>query len=158
MSLYRARHALAPLIAVAVTAGGCSRTAAPEIVDDFGQCRQSSGEFANSGCTDVMGRVVGVRGQPLAGVHVGLRQSLAAGQFNTPYVQTDAQGLFRLRLTRMAPPGLPDTVSVWVGATIRPTLPDRVATVFDSALVLVTVAPVGRVPEAARLTISLPVQ
>jgi hypothetical protein len=129
-----------------------------EVIDDFGQCRQSTGEFVNSGCADVVGNVVGGRGQPLTGVDVGPRQSLGAGQFNTPYVQTDAQGQFRLRLTRIgALPGSPDTASVWVGATVRPTLPQLAATIHDSVLVVVTVAPIGRVPDAARVTIALAV-
>jgi hypothetical protein len=152
------RVALPFTIGAVVSLGACGRSTPPQIVDDFGQCQPSGGDLGSTGCTDVLGNIVGARGQPLAGVDVGLRQSSAGGQFNTPYVQTDAQGLFRLRLTRVAPPGSPDTASVWVGATVRPTPPQSVAAIFDSALVPVRVAPIGRIPEAARVTISLPVQ
>jgi hypothetical protein len=127
-------------------------------MDDFGMCQQRSGEFGSSGCADVTGTVVGLSGQPLGGVDVGLRETTAAGLFAAPFVQTDAQGQFRLRLTRVAPPGLPDTVTVTIGAAVRPVLPQTQATATGAAEVLVTVVPIGRVPVAARISIALPVR
>jgi hypothetical protein len=151
------RPAFACTVASLLVTAGCGRTTPVEVIDDFGQCRQNAGEFANAGCADVVGNVVGARSQPLPAVDVGLRQAAAAGQLAAPCVQTDARGQFHLRLTRMAPPGLPDTASVWVGATVRPTLPQLAATTRDSVLVVVSVAPIGCVPVAAHVTIALPV-
>jgi hypothetical protein len=50
-----------------------------------------------------------------------------------------------------------DSASLWVRATVIPTVEQGRATVFDSALVRVRIAPVGQLPDTARLSIQLPV-
>jgi hypothetical protein len=121
-------------------------------------------EFGNSGCVEITGQVVGLRGQPLAGISVGPRYVRAGeeqGQlFSTTYASTDADGAFRFRVSRMVgrPTVVgPDTVSLWVaGADPATAGVDVPARVRDSVLVLATVSPVGAVPEPAVVRLTLP--
>ena len=81
-------------------------------------------------------------------------------QFNTVYVDTDAAGQFGFRIFRVAWPtnGVgSDTVALWIRATVKPTLPQTVATIFDSVLVRVVIAPIGQAPTPGSVRIVLPV-
>ena len=126
---------------------------------DAQHCAQTY-EFGNYGCTDIAGQVLGSAGQPLAGIYVGPRYLADRDGFNAPYVTTDAEGLFRLRLTRFsAPPpaGEPDTVSLYVRASDPSSSGvDLPATIQDSVLVHVTVAPVGAVAPMIHVVLRLP--
>ena len=113
-------------------------------------------EFGNYGCAAVEGGILGARSQPLAGISVGPGVSADGGQFNTPYVMTDSNGRFQLRLTRYAR-GTSESASVWIRAIVIPAPAERVATIVDSALVRLRVAPVGQVPDTAHAAIVLPV-
>jgi|SRR5205823_11003209 len=132
---------------------GCSRGLTDS--RDSRICPQTY-EFGNYGCAAIEGQVLGVRSQPLAGISVGPRSSADGGQFNTPYASTDGNGRFQLHLTRYAH-AASESASVWIRATVIPTPAERVATIFDSVLVGVRVAPVGQVPDTARVTLVLPV-
>ena len=113
-------------------------------------------DFSNTGCAVFQGHVIGTQDQPLAGVSVGPRPSADGGQFNTVYATTDASGAFQFQLSRYSP-SQSDSASVWIRATVIPTQAERVATVFDSALVRVRVAPVGQIPDTCQIVIRLPV-
>jgi hypothetical protein len=125
-------------------------------------CQQSF-EFGNTGCFEVSGQVVGLRGQALGGISVGPQPVPGPNaSFNSAYQTTDSTGRFQIRLSRMAggPPanGAPDTISVYVVAVdLRSTGPGVPATIVDSVLTSVTLAPVGTVPSAAEVRIILPV-
>lgn len=127
-----------------------------------GACPQTY-EFGNTGCFEVRGTVVGTAGQALAGIFVGPRPITTRAGFNSYFATTDAAGRFNVRLARMfgRPPldGTPDTLSVYVVAVDPRTAGVGIpATVRDSALVVVTVAPVGAVPtpNEVRLTLAVP--
>jgi hypothetical protein len=159
--LRRARpvHVARCLTAAAIGFLGACRP--PTRVDDHGVCRQTY-EFSNTGCFEVEGAVVGTAGQPLTGIAVGPRYLHDDALFNTQYVTTDDAGQFRFRASRMlgSPPSepRPDTVSVYViAADPRSAGLNVTATVRDSVLVVVTVAPVGTVPTPAVVRITLPV-
>lgn len=129
-------------------------------VEEFGACRQTH-EFGNYGCAEVSGRVLGSQGQPLIGVSVGPRYLAEVGPplYDAMYVETDAQGRFRFRVTRYAPRKLlvvPDTFSLYVSAAVRPN-PGTGApsSVVDSVLVQVELAPIGAVPRPAEVEIRL---
>jgi hypothetical protein len=143
--------ARSPALAVALLLG-CRDVAEPP---DSRACPQTY-EFGNTGCTVIAGDVRGARNQPLAGISVGPRPSADGGQFNTPYVSTNDNGRFQLRLTRFAS-AVSEGASVWIRATVVPTPEERIATIFDSVLVRVRIAPVGQVPDTADVTIVLPV-
>lgn len=121
-------------------------------------------EFGNTGCVEVIGQVVGLRGQPLTGISVGLRHtsvSEAPGQaFSSAFTWSDSAGAFRLRAMRMVgrPPRTgPDTISLWVhGADPRSSGVGVPARVRDSVLVVGTVSPVGAVPEPTVVRLVLP--
>ncbi|MEP7384653.1 MAG: hypothetical protein ABI910_23480 [Gemmatimonadota bacterium] len=128
---------------------------------DSRACQQSY-EFGNSGCAEVSGQAVGLRGQALQGISVFARGSPDFFPFSSGYVVSDASGAFRVRITRMfgSPPAdrAQDTVSVYVVARNQPvdwaTGQPRVQ---DSVFTLVRVSPVGSVPEASSLRIVLPI-
>ena len=123
-------------------------------------CRQTR-EFSNTGCVQVEGQVIGTTGQPLSGIFVTPRYLPGSPTFDSPYEKTGADGRFRLRLTRYEPlpPGLtgPDTLSIFIGAADPRSASIGVpATVRDSVLIVVTIAPVGAVPEPVVVSITLP--
>lgn len=127
--------------------------------EDPDRCAQTY-EFGNYGCTDIAGQVLGSAGQPLGGIYVGARYLPDRDGFNSPYVRTDVDGLFRLRLTRFSgppPAGEPDTVSLYIQAS-DPTSSgiNRPATIQDSVLVHVTIAPVGAVAPLTHVVLRLP--
>jgi hypothetical protein len=76
--------------------------------------------FGGTGCLEVAGRVVGMRGQSLGNMQVQLRALSGPSAFDWTYQETDTSGQFRLRLSRMSgkPPsdGRPDTVSIYTVA------------------------------------------
>jgi hypothetical protein len=143
-------------------AAGCLHSTQGDDRGDPRACRQTY-EFGNTGCADVAGEVVGLRGQPLATISVGPGNSERSDGLNTTYADTDVEGLFALRLTRFGPKPPwaaigPDTVSLYVRAADPRTagvgIPARVR---DSVLVRLTVAPVGAVPEPSTVRIVLDV-
>lgn len=137
---------------------GCS---SPTVDDQAaGVCAQIRG-WAVGGCVAIEGQVVGARDQPLGGIFVGPRPSADGWQFNTVYVQTDGTGQFGFRIFQIAASAngvVSDTVALWIRATVTPTLPQTIATAFDSALVRVVIAPIGQVPTPGLVRIILPVQ
>jgi hypothetical protein len=157
-----ARHNSARRLNIALAlalASGLAACRSPSVIaDDFGTCQPPTGEFGGSGCVEILGRVLGARNQPLGDVVVGPTATADASQFNTPITSTDGSGRFRLRMRRVAPPPLPDSVTIEVRATVVPNLPQMAATVLDSATVRVAVAPMGQVPVPASVTIVLPVE
>lgn len=125
-----------------------------------GVCPQTY-EFANPGCLEVRGVVVGMRGQPLPGISVVSRSRSTQAGFAASPATTDATGSYRLRLMRMAgarPKAGPDTASVYVVATDRTSVDVGAgARIRDSVLVLGTIAPVGQVPTPSQVRVVLPV-
>ncbi len=98
----------------------------------------------------------------MAGISVGPRPVPGPSLFNSAYQMTGSAGSFRLRLSRMIgqPPAgaVPDTLSVHVIASDpRSAGIGSPATVRDSVLTIVTVAPVGTIPQAAQVRITLQV-
>lgn len=122
-------------------------------------CRQTY-EFGNYGCADIIGRVVGDAGQPLAGVSIGPRflpDSVDAGSYNTVYTTTGADGRFTLRLHRFGRRRVipaPDTLSLYIEATIPP-MHGAISAASDSILVQAALAPIGQVPRPATAEIQL---
>lgn len=152
---------LIPRITLALLIGlivGCRN---PTDLADSLACQQTY-EFGNTGCFEIVGHVIGSRGQALAGISVGPRSALGQNVFGSAYQMTDSAGSFRLRSFRMVgqPPAgaVPETHSVYVIATDPRTAGlGSPATVRDSVLTIVTVAPVGTIPQAAQVRITLPV-
>lgn len=144
------------LLAFVGTIAGC-RTP----TDSGSRACEQTYEFGNTGCFEVAGQVVGSAGQALRAIAVSLRSPTGpSSDFNSNYQMTDSAGQFRIRLSRMAgnPPagGAPDTASVYVIAADLSTaglyMP---ASIQDSVLALVTLAPVGTIPEPVVVRITL---
>jgi hypothetical protein len=122
-------------------------------------CQQTF-EFANTGCLEVSGQVVGLRDQPLPGVTVTTNYIAHGDAFGTSSAMTDVNGAFMLRATRLAglPPSVgPDTLSLWIvgGHPDTGNVGDP-APMRDSVLVQVTVSPVGQIPTTAVARLVLP--
>jgi hypothetical protein len=117
-------------------------------------------EFANSGCLEVSGQVVGLRDQPLAGIMVSPSYVKNGDAFGNSSAMTDANGAFRFRATRLAglPPDVgPDTLSLWVvGAEPNTGTVGSPPPMRDSVLVQVSVSPVGDIPTTAVTRLTLP--
>jgi hypothetical protein len=157
--LGRTRAAVRTIVVALIGASASCRNAAN--ADGSRACQQTY-EFGNTGCFELAGRVVGLRGQALAGMSVGPRPVSGPHLFNADYRTTDEAGHFRIRLSRMvgSPPASParDTLSVYVvAADPRSAGLGTPATIRDSVLTLVTVAPIGTLPEPAEVRIVLPV-
>ena len=148
---------VAPLALAAVLAAGCRSPVGER--DDPRACTQTY-EFGNTGCADLRGTAVGLRGQPLAGIVVGLRPSPRGAGLAAGVATTDTAGAFQLRAVRYGgrPPAAgPDTASVWVGGVDPRTAGLGVpARVRDSVLVPVTISPVGTLPEPTAVRLTLP--
>jgi hypothetical protein len=144
---------LTTLAAVASLAA-CSSSLGPD--EDRSACLQT-GEFANYGCVEVVGTVVGTQQQGLPDISVGPVYLAGHGAFNTSYGITDSRGRFRFRVYRFTmPQTLPDTVSMYVRAADPQSAGLGVpALLRDSVLVTVTVTPVGRVPTPTTVALSL---
>jgi hypothetical protein len=141
-------------------AGFTSACLGPTDDGDDGSCLQTY-EFGNTGCVEVRGQVVSTNGQALAYIIVTPRPASKTIGFDGGYATSDADGRFRVRLSRMAgvPPagGMPDTLSVYVVATGPESAGINIpASVRDSVLTVVSVAPVGKVPTPAEVRIVLP--
>lgn len=153
-----ARHrapAVAALTLMAVGVGACGT---PVELSDRGTCRHDS-EFGTTGCADITGIVTDQDGRAQAGISVGPRFPTDEHMFSTPYVTTGSDGRFSFRVRRYSPgPGAsgPDTASVFVRAADPSTAGIGIpATVRDSVLGVVTIAPVGSIPVPLQLTIRL---
>lgn len=147
---------------VSVLLGSVTACHNPAETVDARECQQSY-EFGNTGCFEVSGEVVGLRGQALDGIVVIPRPvPREYVGFSSPDQTTDVTGRFRIRPARMlgGPPAnaAPDTISVYlVAADPRSAGFEVPATVRDSVLCVVTVAPVGTIPTATEVRIVLPV-
>ena len=148
----RARVAL--LLALSLAA--CRHPASDD--GDPDACQQTY-EFGNLGCAEVRGQVLGSGGTPLAGVSVGPVYPAGTGGYNSPVVDTDPEGRFSFRIHRFAgdvAPTSPDTFSIYVRAAVRPPPVVGVPSpARDSALVRLTLAPVGRIPTPATVDFRL---
>lgn len=160
MPLLRRSRAVscATYAALVSLAAGCY---SPVESDDPRACQQTS-EFGNTGCFEVEGQVVGLRGQSLGGILISSRAVVVHEQFSSGSQSTDAKGRFTIRLMRMfgKPPAnsAPDTLSVYVHAVDPRSAGAGVpATVRDSVLTFVTMAPIGALPQTATVQIVLPV-
>ena len=132
----------------------CRSTAEPSRA-----CQQTY-EFGNSGCLEVTGQVVGLRGQPLRGISVVAKVASDRIMFAGGGATTDSTGAFAIRAARMAgdrPAMGPDTLSVWIvgadPATAGVSVPARVR---DSILVQATLSPVGDIPTPSVVRLMLP--
>jgi hypothetical protein len=129
------------------------------VAGDHRACPQTS-EFGNTGCFDVIGRVVGTADQPLSGISVGPRYLPGREGFNSPFVTTDQNGRFSLRIQRFgasAPAEGPDTVSLFISAVDMSSAVNGPATRRDSVLVRATIVPVGRLPTPRQVLLRLSV-
>jgi len=157
---HASRGSAAPLLTccTAMMLLGCGATG-PDA--EARSCPQTY-EFGNTGCLEITGQVVGLRGQPLAGITVRPGYLPERGGFNIVSATTDGAGAFAFRGSRMTglPPAAgPDTLSLWVvGADPASAGVNIPARVRDSVLVQATVSPVGSVPTPAtvRLTLQAP--
>ena len=135
---------------------GCDSLTDPHA--DSARCEQTH-EFGNSGCADVEGVVTYSGGDAAAGATVYTSNLTGVEVLGHGRATTDANGRFRLRVTRFSggPPAAgPDTASFFVIATdLRPLNRGLPPTVRDSVLTRVTIAPVGRRPETKTVTIVL---
>ena len=113
----------------------------------------------NNGCIDVSGQVVGRSGKAQSFVEVAVHAAPGGAFVFGSGTLTDAKGSFRIRSYRFSgePPqaGKPDTLSIYSVATDRRA--GVVAGISDSVLTVVTVAPIGTVPSAQTVRITLPV-
>lgn len=126
---------------------------------DDGTCRQTY-EFGNFGCAEITGQVLGSSDQPLTAASIVIRDAPDpnAGYYGNAVTQTNAAGLFRVRVTRLLPRPIkvvPDTFSIYVLARVihqfgAPPWPP------DSALVQVELAPIGAIPKATEVQLRLP--
>jgi hypothetical protein len=128
---------------------------------DSAACEQTY-EFGNSGCFEIKGDVKGLHGQSLAGIVVGPRYPVPRAAFNTVYATSDSAGRFGFRISRFAgaSPTVagPDTISIYVvAADPRSAGVNVPATVQDSVLTVVTIAPVGAIPTPTTVHVTLPV-
>ena len=150
---------IAMYVAALAALAACGSSSPTRAEVDPRLCDQTY-EFGNFGCTDIAGQVLGSAGQPLPGISVGPRYLPDRHDFNSPFVDTDAEGRFHLRLHRFgAPPpaGQPDTVSLYIRALdFRSAGVNIPARVRDSVLIQVTVAPVGAVAPVTEVVLRLP--
>jgi len=117
-------------------------------------------ELGNTGCFEIVGIVVGIHEQPLAGISVGPHYLPGKDGFTSSYVTSDANGRFTLRAAQLSggPPSIgPDTMSLWI-VGIDPTtasvgVPPRVR---DSVLAQATISGIGSVPAATSIRLGLP--
>jgi hypothetical protein len=113
---------------------------------DDRRCQQSF-EFGNDGCADVEGEVRGVDSERLSGAQVVVFERSGQGYgTNTVPTTTDAQGIFRLRITCIL--GCPsDTVTYWIHASL-----DGIS---DSVATSLAFARVGEVPQPKVVQVTL---
>lgn len=155
-----ARHlsrSLCPLIlGLASLLNSCSAPSGIKI--DPNVCQQTF-EFGNSGCADIQGNVLNSRDEGLSGIVVTSHFLPGSDAFNGAPSTTDGAGRFTLRITRFigaVPSSGPDTVSVFIVAADPRSAGVRIpATVRDSVLTRVTIAPVGTVPVPAVISMRL---
>ncbi len=123
---------------------------------------EQSYEFGNSGCLDITGQVVGLDGQPLAGISIHPGYLPGPQIFTHTLAKTDAAGDFTFRVWSICcrPQTVgPDTLSLRVRGVDTRTLEVGVpASVHDSVLVHATISPIGTIPtpSTVRLTLSAP--
>ncbi len=141
-----------PLIPVfAITAlVACDGTT--PLLDDT-RCEQTY-EFGNLGCADVTGTVFDADHHPQPAAYVralGPAESLSTRGVASAMVETAPDGTFRLRVRQVSAASDfigPDTITVWIGAARPPATSDALGP-SDQALVLLTIRPVGQLPEVA---------
>ncbi len=146
-------------VVAALALVGAAACHEPAAVVDNGACKQT-GEFGNTGCAVVSGMVLGARGQALEGVLVFARVDAAAPGFASSYGASNADGSFKVIVTRYAglEPADPqnDTLSFYAVAANQPV--DWALgqpKVRDSAFTTVRISHVGSVPTPSNLTLRL---
>jgi hypothetical protein len=142
----RGSHLIA-VVAVSVIACGTDPT------EDPSRCLQTF-EFGNTGCGELTGLVTDHLGAPVPGAFIEADTPAdPAGPVTlvSGFVQTDATGSYRIRAIRMAgnvPVDRPDTVTVWVRASVPPgpDVPVGTPGPVDSLRALLEIRPVGEPP------------
>jgi hypothetical protein len=145
------------LLAASALAAACHG----DVTEEDPDVCPSTGEFGNAGCIAVEAEVLGVSGQPLEGIAVTSRPLAGRASYGIGWGKTDATGHVRVRTVRLdrgaLGPPTPDTVSVWVIASDPQAQPPAgLPWLRDSALAVVTVAPVGALPVPAIVRLRLP--
>lgn len=115
-------------------------------------CQQSYA-FGAYGCAEVAGSVLGSSNQTVANAYISAGAN--TDPFEFAHTTTDSTGKFRLRLSQryVMQTGSSDTVSAWFHTVIP--VPPQTATASDSALILLTFAPLGKIPETKIVTLHL---
>jgi hypothetical protein len=158
LNLHRRMTRLLTLIVVVI--GVLAACQAPLEIQAPPVC-PGSVEFGFTGCFEISGEVVDATGQPLGGISVGVHPVSDPGaQFSTAYQFTDVTGTLLIRearfLGRPSANGSPDTVTVYVvAADPRSAGVSASASIQDSVLTVVTVAPPGDIPTTSAVRIIL---
>jgi hypothetical protein len=140
---------------------GCGGT---EPADDASRCG-TTGEFANTGCGDVVGLVTNADGAGVSGALVTVQGPVDSARDITLVsgpVPSSAAGAYQVRAIRMSgnvPTASPDTVTVWVRAIVPPPpgSPDGTRGARDSVQAILELRPVGAsaaVVQAAKILLS----
>jgi hypothetical protein len=142
------------LLGAVVLVGCASTTAVEEIA---GACRQTF-EFGNYGCIVIVGTVTGPVGQQLSGTWVSIGAGGDRVQFGGGFDTTKSDGRYQLRAIRVVrDPGSSDSVALWIHAVRIPrSAAPSAPTLRDSSLVRLSVTPIGAVPPATPVNLSLP--
>lgn len=137
-------------------AAGCHEPAA--VVEEQ-SCRAET-PFPITGCGAIAGNVVGLRGQPLAGVQLTARSVDSTKFIQSWFVSSGNDGTFRVRVLLLGNTGrgevAPDTLSVYLIA--QNTALDWALgqpKVRDSTLTLLRVAREGAAPDPSNVTVWL---
>lgn len=166
--MYRStRHAPALLSRAALcllalaSAAGCRGILGGGEEEDDSLCRQTY-EFGNYGCALVEGRVVDPRGAPVAGAYVGLwaPEDGDRGGYNFPTLRTGADGRFAMEVQRFTQPPVipsPDTVTMYLHASVPSGGPADPVYRSDSVAVVLHVMPVGARAVTTHADVTVPV-
>jgi hypothetical protein len=133
----------------------CSGVIGPTVAP--GACRQTS-EFGNYGCILITGTVIGLRGQLLSGAYISLGERVDGGQFGGGFDTTDATGRYAIRRIRVLADRTPsDSVTLWVRGVRALTSAGLAGPYYrDSSRVRVRVTPIGAIPAATVVDLTLP--
>lgn len=133
----------------------CSGLIGPKDAPDA--CKQTS-EFGNYGCIALTGTVIGLRGQPLSAAYMSLGDKVEGGLFGGGIDTTDATGRYAMRRIRFLADRIPsDSVTIWVRG-FRALRTGGLAGPYyrDSSRVRVRVTPIGAIPAATVVDLTLP--
>lgn len=134
-------------------AGCASVTGADDVA---GACRQTS-EFGNYGCILITGQVTGAGGETLSGTAVQIGNGGDRAQFGGGFDTTNAAGRYELRAIRvLRDRGATDSVTLWIHAYRGLRLSPLPPLFRDSVRVRIAVTPIGAVPPATVVDLTLP--